>query len=45
MLSSRQLLRLRKPLPDDEAAWEETDEQRLLNLVKSVAAPSQQSLP
>jgi copper homeostasis protein len=32
-------LRLRRPLPDDERAWEETDEQRVRSFVRTVAAP------
>ena len=31
-------LRVRKPLPEDEAAWEETDEQRVRSFVSTVAA-------
>jgi len=31
-------LRVRKPLPDDEAEWEETDEQRIRSFVTKVAA-------
>jgi copper homeostasis protein len=31
-------LRVRRPLPDDEAAWEETDEQRVRSFVSAVAA-------
>lgn len=31
-------LRARKPLPDDEAAWEETDERRVRSFVRTVAA-------
>ena len=30
-------VRLRKPLPDDEAAWEETDEQRMRSFVAAAA--------
>jgi hypothetical protein len=30
-------LRLRKPLPEDEAQWEETDEQRMQHFVRTVA--------
>jgi copper homeostasis protein len=30
-------LRVRRPLPDDEAAWEETDEQRVRSFVSTVA--------
>ena len=33
-------LRVRKPLPDDETAWEETDEQRVQSFVRTVAAIS-----
>jgi copper homeostasis protein len=32
------VLRLRKPLPDDEAAWEETDERRVRSVVSTMAA-------
>jgi copper homeostasis protein len=35
---SRGPLRLRKPLPVDEMAWEETDEQRVRSFVSTVAA-------
>ena len=31
-------VRVRKPLPEDEAAWEETDEQRVRSFVRTVAA-------
>jgi len=34
----RRSLRVRKPLPDDEAEWEETDEQRIRSFVTKVAA-------
>ena len=37
---SRRSLRLRKSLPEDEAAWEETDEQRVRSFVRTVAAIS-----
>ena len=37
-LSVRRELRVRKPLPQDEAAWEETDEERLRSFVRSVAS-------
>jgi copper homeostasis protein len=37
---ARQPLRVRKPLPDDEAAWEETDESRVRSFVGTVAALS-----
>ncbi|HEY2378080.1 MAG TPA: copper homeostasis protein CutC [Gemmatimonadaceae bacterium] len=37
---SRNGLRVRKPLPEDEAAWEETDEQRVRSFVRSAAAIS-----
>lgn len=33
-------LRVRRPLPQDEAAWEETDEQRVRSFVRTVAALS-----
>ena len=33
-------LGVRKPLPEDEAAWEETDEQRVRSFVRTVAAVS-----
>ena len=35
---ARRMLRIRKPLPQDEAAWEETDEQRVRSFVRAVAA-------
>lgn len=35
---ARRALRLRRRLPEDEAAWEETDEQRVRSFVRSVAA-------
>ena len=35
---TRRGLRVRKPLPEDEAAWEETDEQRVRSFVTIVAA-------
>jgi copper homeostasis protein len=38
-LPARHELRVRKPLPQDEAAWEETDEQRVRSLVRTMAAP------
>lgn len=37
---TRRELRVRKPLPDDEAAWEETDEQRVRDFVSRVTAIS-----
>ena len=37
---ARRSLRLRKPLPEDEAAWEETDEQRVRSFVQAIAAIS-----
>ena len=37
---ARRGLRVRKPLPEDEAAWEETDEQRVRSFVRTVAAIS-----
>ena len=33
---ARRDLRLRKPLPEDDAAWEETDEQRVRSFVSTV---------
>ena len=33
---ARRGLRVRKPLPEDEAAWEETDEQRVRSFVSTV---------
>ncbi len=33
-------VRVRKPLPDDEAAWEETDEHRVRSFVRTVATIS-----
>ena len=33
---ARRGVRIRKPLPDDEAAWEETDEQRVRSFVRTV---------
>ena len=36
--SARRGFRLRKPLPEDEAAWEETDEQRVRSFVRSLTA-------
>jgi copper homeostasis protein len=36
--AARHDLRVRKPLPEDEAAWEETDEQRVRSFVRTVAA-------
>ena len=35
--SSSRGLRVRKPLPEDEAAWEETDEQRVRSFVRAAA--------
>lgn len=35
--SARRDLRVRKPLPDDEAAWEETDEQRVRSFVRTLS--------
>jgi copper homeostasis protein len=37
---ARRGVRVRKPLPEDEAAWEETDEQRVRSFVTSVGAIS-----
>jgi copper homeostasis protein len=37
---ARHGLRLRKPLPEDEAAWEETDEQRVRSFIRTVATVS-----
>ena len=34
---ARRELRVRKPLPQDESAWEETDEERVRSFVRSVA--------
>lgn len=34
---TRHGLRVRKPLPEDEAAWEETDEQRMRSFVRTVS--------
>jgi len=42
-LPLRRGLSLRKPLPEDDAAWEETDEQRVRSFVSAVAAISQAS--
>ena len=39
-LPARRGLRVRRPLPDDEAAWEETDEQRLHSFVSAVSSRS-----
>ena len=39
-LPARRGLRVRKPLPEDEAAWEETDEHRMRSFVRTVAAMS-----
>ena len=36
-------LRVRKPLPEDEAAWEETDEQRVRSFVRTMATISRPS--
>ena len=33
-------IRVRKPLPEDEASWEETDEQRVRSFIRTVAAIS-----
>lgn len=33
---SRRGMHLRRPLPEDESAWEETDEQRVRSLVKTI---------
>jgi hypothetical protein len=33
-------VRVRNPLPDDEAVWEETDESRIRSFVRTVAAIS-----
>ena len=35
---ARRDLRVRKPLPDDESAWEETDEDRVRNFVSALSA-------
>ena len=40
---ARRGLRLRKPLPEDEAAWEETDESRVRGFVRTVTAISMRS--
>lgn len=40
---TRHGLRVRKPLPEDEAAWEETDELRVRSFVRTVAALSDPS--
>ena len=37
-MPSRRQLRVRRPLPDDETAWEETDEQRVRSFVSTVSA-------
>lgn len=37
---ARRGIRVRKPLPEDEAAWEETDEQRVRSFVRTVATIS-----
>ena len=37
---ARRRLPVRKPLPEDEAAWEETDEQRVRSFVRAVTAIS-----
>ncbi len=37
-MPSRRQLRVRKPLPDDETAWEVTDEQRVRSFVSTVSA-------
>ena len=42
-LPARRGMRLRKPLPEDDAAWEETDEQRVRSFVRAVAAVSEAS--
>jgi copper homeostasis protein len=39
-LPSRRGLRVRRPLPQDETAWEETDEQRIRSFVSSLNAVS-----
>lgn len=39
-LPTRRGLRVRKPLPENEAEWEETDEQRVRSFVRTVAAIS-----
>jgi copper homeostasis protein len=36
--AARHGVRVRKPLPEDETAWEETDEQRVRSFVRAVAA-------
>lgn len=37
-VSARTGLKVRKPLPDDDAAWEETDEQQMRSFVSTVTA-------
>ena len=39
-LTPRRELRVRKPFPVDESAWEETDEQRVRSLVETIVAIS-----
>lgn len=39
--AARRDLRVRKPLPDDEASWEETDEQRVRSFVRTLTAMRQ----
>ena len=39
--STRRGVRMRKPLPDDEATWEETDEQRVRSFVRTLTAMRQ----
>lgn len=38
-------LRIRKPLPDDDTAWEETDEQRMRQFVRAAANVGERSRP
>jgi len=42
---ARSGVRVRKPLPEDEAAWEETDERRVRSFVKTVADMSEDGNP
>jgi copper homeostasis protein CutC len=37
-LEGRRELRVRKPLPQDETVWEETDEERVRSFVSTVTA-------
>jgi copper homeostasis protein len=41
--ATRRGLRVRKPLPEDESAWEETDEQRVRSFVRTIAGIHQAS--